>query len=64
MKKLADMSRAEIAELLECVADDDIFHVRERLITLLSTPDIGENRGTEGRVPPIFLRLREPRLLA
>ena len=39
MKKLADMSRDEIAELLQHVVDDDIFEVRERLITLLNVPD-------------------------
>ena len=39
MKKLAAMSRDEIAELLQCVADGDIFEARERLITLLNAPD-------------------------
>ena len=42
MKKLANMSCDEIAELLQYIADDDIFEVRGRLITLLSTPDSAE----------------------
>ena len=42
MKKLTDMSRDEIAELLQYVADDDIFEVRERLITLLGVPNPAE----------------------
>ena len=36
------MSRNEIAELLEYVANDDIFKVRERLITLLRAPNPAE----------------------
>lgn len=39
MKKLADMSRDEIVELLQRVVDDDLFEVRERLIMLLNMPD-------------------------
>ena len=45
MKKLADMSRDEIAELLQRVATDDIFEVRERLIVLLNAPDSAEKTG-------------------
>lgn len=42
MKKLADMSHDEIVELLQCVADDDIFEARKRLITLLNAPESAE----------------------
>lgn len=45
MKKLADISRDEIAELLQRVATDDIFEVRERLIALLNVPDSAEKTG-------------------
>ena len=42
MKKLADMPRAEIYELLQRVTDDNIFEARERLIALLNMPDASE----------------------
>ena len=49
MKKLTDMSRDEIAELLQRVVDDDIFKARERLIMLLNMSDSAEKLEMEFR---------------